>query len=226
MSKWFRCLGVLVWGLASAGGLRAAPLTAQETRWLDAVSPVRAYAQELGLPLDIVVQPQEASGTPPLAMAYVDGHCKLVFSMRGNAAVDEALAGLDGDFAGLAIETMAAHELAHCWRYTRGDWHVWPAGFSIPGGEPGSLMARHAAMGATRREEGYADLVALGYVARQHPAAYRRVHAWLTGVRADQPVEGAHHDTRVWVKLAADPVVWAAPAGLFERAEVLWRDGL
>jgi hypothetical protein len=212
---------------AGAGmGASAATLTTDETRWLQAAAPVRAYAQEQGLPLDIVVQPQETAGLAPLALAYIDGRCKLVLSMRGNPAVQEALDGLDDAFAGLAIETMAAHELGHCWRYRQGDWHVWPSGFSMPAAD-GSAPADWAGMAATRREEGFADLVALAYVQQRRPADYRAVQRWLTGVRADQPVEGAHHDTRAWVKLAEDPTVWSGPRGnLFERAAVLWRSGL
>ncbi|WP_395401809.1 hypothetical protein ACHMW6_27915 [Pseudoduganella sp. UC29_106] len=36
----------------------AAQLTETETRWLKAGAPVLAYAKELKLPIDIVVQPQ------------------------------------------------------------------------------------------------------------------------------------------------------------------------
>lgn len=232
MSKWWpkgwQRMGSWVLAAVGAGactGAWSAALTADETRWLQATAPVRAYAQEQGLPLDIVVQPQDADGLAPLALAYIDGRCKLVFSMRGNPAVQEALEGLDEAFAGLAIETMAAHELGHCWRYRQGDWHVWPSGFSMPAGEGGAISGR-AGMAATRREEGFADLVALAYVQQRRPDDYRAVQRWLAVVRDDQPVEGAHHDTRVWVRLAEDPAVWTARGNLFERAAVLWRSGL
>lgn len=62
----------------------AADLTATETRWLQGAWPVVSWARETRLPLDIVVQPQPTPGTPPLAMAFVDGRCKLVLSMRGS----------------------------------------------------------------------------------------------------------------------------------------------
>lgn len=206
----------------------AAQLTADEARWLQAVAPVRAYAQAHGWPLDVVVQPQDAAGLAPLATAYIGGRCKLVFSMRGNPAVQEALEGLDEAFTSLAIETMAAHELGHCWRYMNGHWHEWPAGFSMPSGEPGSVAQRLAEMDATRREEGFADLVALAYVGERRAGDYAAVHRWLSLVRQEQPLEGAHHDTRVWVRLAQDPAVWgrAGDGSLFERAAVLWREGL
>lgn len=226
MSKRWR----FIWAAALAGTCAvagASPLTADETRWLQATAPVRAYALEQGLPLDVVVQPQAADGFAPLSMAYIDGRCKLVFSMRGNPAVQEALAGVDDVFAPLAIETMAAHELGHCWRYVKGDWHVWPAGFSMPAGSPGSSAAQWAEMGATRREEGYADLVALAYVRQRHPADYAAVQHWLATVRDEQPVEGAHHDTRVWVQLAGQPAAWEGARGsVFEQAATLWRQGL
>jgi hypothetical protein len=59
-------------------------LTAIERTWLEAAAPVLSYARAQRLPLDIIVQPQPTPGETPLGMAFVDGRCKLVLSMRGN----------------------------------------------------------------------------------------------------------------------------------------------
>ena len=48
-----------LWLGASAAGL-AGELTPTEVRWLQGVAPVVAYAKENRIPLDIVVQPQDA----------------------------------------------------------------------------------------------------------------------------------------------------------------------
>lgn len=62
----------------------AAELTPTEMKWLSGAWPVIAFARSEQLPLDIVVQPQASPGAAPLALAFVDGRCKLVLSMRGN----------------------------------------------------------------------------------------------------------------------------------------------
>lgn len=99
---------------------RAVELSATEVRWLQAASPVIAYARKLALPLDIVVQPQAAAGLAPLALAFVNGRCKLVLSMRGNPEAQATLDRIAPHLVGAAVELMAAHELGHCRCYLNG----------------------------------------------------------------------------------------------------------
>jgi hypothetical protein len=81
-------------------------------------------------------------------------------------------------------------------------------------------------MRETRREEGYADLVALAWTWHRHPADYARIYAWLDGVRKDQPVARNGHDTRAWVRLASDGARFGKDEQPFEDAVPLWREGL
>jgi hypothetical protein len=209
-----------------------AGLTALEQRWLRLAWPVVTYARQQALPLDIVVQPQPAAGLAPLAMAYVDGRCKLVLSMRGNPEAQATLDAIPPSLLTPVVEAMAAHELGHCWRYVRGAWHTVPAGFTPPRAlrEPkpddGTLHEQWLHMQHTRREEGYADLVGLAWTQRQHPAHYAAVHAWLSRFRDDGGPAGNHHDTLAWVALAADPRAFAAANNPFEAAWPLWQAGL
>jgi hypothetical protein len=204
-----------------------AALTETETRWLKAGLPVLNYARAQQLPIDIVVQPQAQPGDAPLAMGFVGGRCKLVLSMRGNPRAEEALENVGPTLQTTVIEAMVAHEVAHCWRYAQGEWHGTPAGFSDPAvdEDPDRAQARHE-MRATRREEGFADLVSLAWTLRRHPEQYSQVHAWLAQVRDDQPVPGSHHDTRVWVALAKRASAFADGATPFEQAQPLWQLGL
>jgi hypothetical protein len=215
---------------ASQAALAAsADLTALEKRWLLASYPVLDYARSLPLPIDIVVQPQAGPDDVPLAMGFDGGRCKLVLSVRGNPDAEKVLAGVAPAEQGELIEAMAAHEIAHCWRYAQGAWHVLPAGFVEVGEEHAadpSLLAASKAMRDMRREEGYADLVALAWTRHSHPADYARVQAWLDKVRAVQPVPRSGHDTRVWVKLAADGKRFGTTGKPFEDAATLWKDGL
>jgi hypothetical protein len=214
---------------AASAAAAASDLTALEKRWLVAAYPVLEYARSLPLPIDIVVQPQAGPDDVPLAMGFDGGRCKLVISLRGNPDAEKVLAGVAPAEQGELIEAMAAHEIAHCWRYAHGAWHVLPAGFVEVGEESAadpSLLAASKAMREMRREEGYADLVALAWTRHSHPSSYARVHAWLDKVRAVQPVARSGHDTRVWVKLAADGNSFGAAGKPFEDAASMWKDGL
>jgi hypothetical protein len=207
----------------------AAELTTVEQQWLASAGPVLAYAKSLELPIDIIVQPQVSAGAVPLAMGFADGRCKLVLSLRGNPTAESVLEGVPGDARGELIEAMAAHEIGHCWRYAQGAWHSLPAGFVEVGQQSAadaSLLAEAKEIRETRREEGYADLVALAWTQRNHPGGYARIYQWLEGVRRDQPVAGAAHDTRAWVRLAQDGASFGKAAAPFEDAAPLWRKGL
>jgi hypothetical protein len=215
--------------LLAASTVSAAELTAQETTWLRAAGPVLSYAQELKLPIDIVVQPQAKAGDVPLAMGFADKRCKLVLSLRGNPDADKALSGVPEQARGELIEAMAAHEIGHCYRYAQGAWHSLPAGFVEVGQQTASdpsLLEVAKQIRETRREEGYADLVALAWTRQHHPQDYGRIYGWLESVRRDQAVPGGSHDTRAWVALARDGAVFGKDSAPFDDALPLWRKGL
>lgn len=205
----------------------AADLADIESRWLRGAWPVVAFAKAADMPLDIVVQPQPTPGRAPLALAFVDGRCKLVLSMRGNPEAQATLDRIESELLDATIELMAAHELGHCRRYLDGAWMGVPAGFapSEPAGLNDSLRDAYRAMQAQRREEGYADLVGLAWARQRHPQLYARLHAWLLAERTRERVEGSQHDTLAWVQPAHDA---GAPVGasIFEAAAAPWAKGL
>lgn len=232
MWKTFAAVSCIATCLAAAAGPAQADggLSELEQRWLKLSWPAITYAKAQNLPLDIVVQPQPTPGQAPLAMAYVDGRCKLVLSTRGNPEAESTLQNIPAAILTPVVEAMAAHEVGHCWRYVRGAWNTVPAGFSGPrdpaaGLDPATRVAWHE-MQQTRREEGFADLVALAWTRRQHPAAYAAVHAWLVAFRDDGAPAGNHHDTLAWVKLASDPSRLPQADNPFDEAWPLWRQGL
>ena len=212
-----------------APSLQAAELTVLEQRWLSAAGPVLAYSQQMKLPLDITVQPRPRAGDVPLAMGFHKGRCKLVVSLRNNPDAETVLAGIPESEQAPLIEAMAAHELAHCWRYAQGVWHALPAGFEEVGEETApdrSLLKASKAMRETRREEGFADLVALAWTRHSNPDEYARVYRWLAGVRDRVAVPRSGHDTRAWVRLAGDGTRFGDAATPFDDAADLWREGL
>ncbi|MBW3508318.1 hypothetical protein [Janthinobacterium sp. NKUCC06_STL] len=209
----------------------AAQITDLETRWLQAGQPVIAFARAQGLPIDIIVQPQDAPGAVPLALGYEAGRCKLVLSLRGNAQADSILQGVPPMRHGLMMEAMTAHEIGHCRRYAQGDWHALPRGFVEPRSmQQGKLTPLAQELRETRREEGYADLVALAWMHGRHPGQYQEVLAWMRGVRAAGEVAsggaGGSHATQAWLALTDGAGVFDESASIFEQAQVLWRKGL
>lgn len=223
---WKAVSGFVALALASASCL-AAELTGTELRWLQGSWPVVTYAKAAGIPLDIVVQPQLASGAAPLALAFVDGRCKLVLSMRGNPEAEATLDRIAPDLLGATLELMAAHELGHCRRYLDGAWYGVPAGFtpSIPDDLDPELRAAYVDMTALRREEGYGDLVGLAWTQLHHPRQYTQLHAWLVEERTRDRVAGSPHDTLAWVQLAERGIA-PVDASLFAGPAALWLSGL
>lgn len=213
--------------LAASFTASSADLSPTESRWLKGAWPVIEHAKDIGLPLDIVVQPQPEPGLPPLAMAFLGGRCKLVLSMRGNPAAETTLRDLPASIRDAALELMAAHELGHCRRHLDGAWHGVPAGFApiTPESLSAELRRAYAAMQATRREEAFGDLVGLAWIQMKRPGDYERLHAWLVAERAKDLIPGSHHDTLAWLELARDGKTLRG-TDLFEQPTALWRRGL
>ena len=201
----------------------AADLTPTEVRWLNGVWPVVQFAKVSKFPLDIVVQPQASPGAAPLAMAFVDGRCKLVLSMRGNAEAQTTLDRIQPDALDATLELMAAHELGHCRRYLDGAWHGVPTGFTARISKIADPALRTALeqMRADRREEGYADLVGLAWTLKHHPQHYATLHQWLMTERSRDLIEGSPHDTLAWVRQAGHARALANDS-IFDGPAIVW----
>lgn len=221
------CLSAVALWLGSWSMTIAAELTPIEARWLQGAAPVVAFAKEQKMPLDIVVQPQDAPGAAPLALGFVDGRCKLVLSMRGNPQAEATLARIEPDLLDAALELMAAHELGHCKRRLDRAWRALPVG--LVAREPATLSAddrqAYVQMRSTRREEGYADLVGLAWVQQRHALLYSRLHRWLLAERSQDLIPGAHHDTLAWIQLVRDGRALTG-GSIFDSAAALWPQGL
>lgn len=224
-----KSLILIMFSLLAMGARADARLTEMELRWLDAGKTVLAYGKQVGLPIDIIVQPQAGPNDVPLAMGFEGARCKLVLSLRGNPTAEEILQSVAPAQRPLMIEAMMAHEIGHCWRYAHGDWHVLPSGFveaeSDRAVQP-ELRQQARAMRETRREEGYSDLVALAWTYLRHPEAYAQVLAWIENLRSAQPNLRGSHDTVPWLRQATHPAAFAGTGTVFEQGRLLWNKGL
>ncbi len=227
--RWWMVAGATL--LLAHAAAPAADLTPIEVQWLRAVMPVLRWARTQALPVDIIVQPQPTPGETPLGLAFIEGRCKLVLSMRGNPDAQATLDSIAPGLQGPVLEAIAAHEMGHCWRHLQQTWGTLPNGIQ-DSHVLGRLRPDQAEllrdMWQTRREEGFADLVGLAWTLQQHPQHYAEVHAWYVRLRAEQALDTGPHDTRVWVRLAADTLRFQnhTAASLFEQVHPLWVAGL
>jgi hypothetical protein len=212
--------------LASWGDNR---LTDAEARWLSAAAPVVMYAREQLLPLDIVVQPQAQSSYAPISMAFLNGRCQLVLSLRSNFAADAPLEQVSADAFTAVAQAVTAHEVAHCWRFTHGATSTNQAAFL----NRKTLHTDHDSMSPnveqvrkSRSEEGFADLFGLAWTQMKHPQHYAKVHAWFTQQRGNKHSAGSEHDTSTWIKLAQNPAVFNSSSAPFEQILGPWTQGL
>jgi hypothetical protein len=218
MLKSLSCAAALMLAapFASADDAR---LTDTETRWIAAGMSVVRYARSVDLPVDIVVQPGNQPDASPIAIGIKDGRCKLVLSMRGNPGSTALVASVPPAYFDAVVGAVFAHEIGHCWRYVQGEWNALPSGFAPPVGT--GEAAQKAALGESRREEGYADLVGLAWTRRAHPQHYGEVRNWLERFRADA-LPGEHHDTAAWLRQAPEPSSFEPSVSLFQQAKLLW----
>lgn len=205
----------------------SAELTPVESRWLEGAWPVLQHARVVGLPIDVVVQPQPAAGLPPIAMAWIGGRCKMVFSLRENPEAEATMQRIEPSLLDVTLELMAAHELGHCWRHVSGHWRRLPEGMAlrVPPALDSPMRSAYEDMQGTRLEEGLADLVGLAWTRQRHPARYAAVHAWLVAERLHEHQPGSHHDTLRWVHLAQRGERLDGDS-IFVAAHALWRSGL
>ncbi|ANH69056.1 hypothetical protein [Mitsuaria sp. 7] len=230
MKKFFAALAALAAAHAVfSTTAHAAGLTSLEQRWIAGMTPVLQHAKTSGMPVDVVVQPQDAPDAAPLALGFKDGRCKLVLSLRGNPEGEATMRRLPAGLEDSALELMAAHELGHCRRYLDGAWFNLPTGFSatpVPEGLSPDLQRAYLSMKSARREEGFGDLVGLGWTAQRHPEQYAALHAWLMQERSRDLLPGSHHDTLAWIRLARDPKALGSAPSMFEAAAPLWAQAL
>jgi hypothetical protein len=217
----FKSLGVAMLMLAAPSAWADARLTDTETRWIAAGMSVVRYARGANLPVDIVVQPDDEPGASPVAMGIKDGRCKLVLSMRGNAGATALVGSVPPAAFDAVVSAVFAHEIGHCWRYVQGEWNALPSDFTRPSNDAAADAEAMPALGESRREEGYADLVALAWTRRAHPQQYGEVRGWLERFRADA-LPGEHHDTGAWLRRAREPAAFDPSVPLFEQAKRLW----
>ena len=223
-----RWLIVLACLTPTLGGAADAALTERETNWLAAGRPVLRYAASEGLSVDVVVQPDNQPDLSPMAMGIRNGRCTLVVSMRGNAEIESLSRSVPPTLFRPVAQAIFAHEVAHCWRFTKGGWHSEPAvsAEASKGESPTALVRAEHEMRLTRREEGYADLVGLAWTLHAHAGQYEQVRAWLSAYRREHAIAGDHHDTALWIDLARDKAAFAPAADLFVEAGVVFERGL
>jgi hypothetical protein len=221
----------LVWVMASMSTAAWADsaLTPMESRWLSAAAPVVIFAREQLLPVDIIIAPQGLQGHSPVAMAFLNGRCKLVLSLRAQATAQDTLERIPENLFNAVAQAITAHEVAHCWRVSHGDTQQTQASFFDRQStqiDLSSFAKNMQSIDMSRNEEGFADLFGLAWTQMKNPAQYAQVHDWFTQQRSHRHVAGGEHDTSTWIKLASNPGIFNAQATPFEQVLAPWNQGL
>ena len=217
--------------LAVRSAPAAVEITDTERRWLDGATPPLAWALKQGMPIDLVVLQEPRPGASPLSMAYEEGRCELVLSMRDNPTAEATLAEIPPALLQSVLEAMTAHEIGHCQHHRSGTFESLPQGFVDKPDETearqptAELQAEAREMRARRREESYADLAALAWTRANNPGQYAQVLAWFDKTRGEEAPHTSH-DTGHWLALAHGADAFADKGMAFERVDALWQQGL
>lgn len=185
---------VLALAFATPGAL-AAPAT--EAQWIDAATSAVEFGRRHGMPISLRVEHgDDLPGRTPIGIQSEAGRCTVVLSVRDNPAADRLTAMIDPASLALFLEAAAMHEVGHCHRRLAGFPHnerlVAPATWF---GFMRNWFTRRI-----RTEEAFADLTAVAWLARHHPAEYAAVVGELARVR--ERYRDPKHDTRPWLAAA------------------------
>jgi hypothetical protein len=206
-----------------------ATLTPTESKWLSAAAPVVVYAREQLLPVDIIIAPQGMQGHSPVAMAFLNGRCKLVMSLRSQGTAEDTLERIPDKLFNAVAQAITAHEVAHCWRVSRNETSQSQAGFfdfQSTKINTNNFAKNMQSMDMSRNEEGFADLFGLAWTQMRNPTQYAQVHEWFTQQRSHRHVVGGEHDTSIWIELAKNPAIFNVQAAPFEQVLAPWSQGL
>lgn len=197
MNSRMRKLAVALALLCAAAAGRASAAVATEAQWIAAATQAVAFGQQQGLP--IMLRVERGDGLPghtPIGIQSEEGVCTLVVSARDNPAADRLSALVDPTVLDLFLQAAAIHEVGHCHRRLAGFPHnerlVAPATWFA--------FARNWFVRRIRTEEAYADLTAVAWLARYHPADYAQVVGELARIRARY--RDPKHDTLPWLAAA------------------------
>lgn len=197
MNRRLRTLSLALLCACASG--RAAAAVATEAQWIAAATHAVAFGQQHGLAIMLKVERGDGlPGRTPVGLQSEDGVCTLVVSARDNPAADRLSAMVDPASLDLFLQAAAIHEVGHCYRRLAGFPHnerlVAPATWFA--------FARNWFVRRIRTEEAYADLTAVAWLARYHPAHYGRVVGELAKIRARY--RDPKHDTLPWLATALE----------------------
>jgi hypothetical protein len=176
MKKLFAFAAML---LAFGSNVFAEGLTAEETRWVQAVTPFYNEAKEAGINVSIAVATDQENGKTPVALGYRSPtkQCVFIVAVRGNVAarwLESRVKTMRGPV--VARITSAAHEYGHCLQH-------------LAAAETGGVANGYAGTQVEAKEEALGDVFALAWIAKNLPEDFATAHRFLVELRSSSQVE-------------------------------------
>lgn len=176
--------------------LLAAPVQAQTApSWEQVATEMVQRPEFAALPLQIQVQRERPGRGSPAEMQLQSGQCILHLRTRDNPLADILLTQAAPEDRTLWLQAVIAHEFAHCWRW-QGDDPAMQQLVALMGTAGTDARAARQVQRQLGREESFADVAALAWVAQ---AAPQRLGAILTAfqrLRGNTRLSTGPHDTR------------------------------
>lgn len=209
--------------LAAVGPARAEPAASAPTPdWEQVATEMIQRPEFEALPLQVRLPRGMSLGGSPVEMQFQAGQCILNLRTRGNPVADLLVQQVDAPDRTLWMQTVIAHEIAHCWRWQEHQPALHQlAALTAPSADP-----RGAAAHLQRQlhaEESFADVAALAWVRRVAPSRYDAMLDAFQRLRGNMRLSAGPHDTRAALGrlrregFAADLPIYAAATELLER---------
>ena len=187
---------------------------ASEAQWIAAARMAVDYGRAHGMP--IVLEVQGGDGLPghtPIGLASENGQCSMIVSARANPTADKLAEMIAPELLDLFLDSVAMHELGHCYRRLHGYPHNERLLPIVAWIKP----VRDWFDRRVRLEEAYADMTQVAWLARHHPDRYEAMLAELVKVRTR--FREPRHDTLPWLQTALADGPEDAEGNLFFLAD-------
>lgn len=179
---------------APAIAQNAAP-AAPDADWEQVAGEMIQRPEFEALPLQVRSVRGQAFGGSPVEMQFQAGQCVLTLRTRGNPAASLLLAQAAPEDRTLWMQTVIAHEIAHCWRWQEDPPALQQLAALTSGPDHGTRQGEQA-IRQLRHEESFADAAALAWVRRVAPQRLGAVLGAFDRLRGNSKFSSGGHDTR------------------------------
>ncbi|MEY4907179.1 MAG: hypothetical protein RL260_897 [Pseudomonadota bacterium] len=176
--------------------LLMSPVQAQPAQdWEQVAAEMVQRPEFAALPLQIQVLRERPGRGSPAEMQLQSGQCILHLRTRDNPLADILLAQAAPEDRTLWLQAVIVHEFAHCWRW-QGDDPAMQQLVALMGTASTDARAARQVQHQLGREESFADVAALAWVAQVAPQRLVAILGAFQRLRGNTRLSTGPHDTR------------------------------